>query len=148
MKGEGVSCPDLGSYRACSMWRYDESDDVYYPVWSPNDLPESESDLSTYARFTFPNGKVCDGYVVGVKRVFSIGLFGAGTMFFFNQNLPDLSAKQATKQDNKHHLTHHNATWSMLCNCLMIYRNRSRIFLPMLDLRFLMGKSAMGMWLG
>ena len=96
MKGEGVSCPDLGSYRACSMWRYDESDDVYYPVWSPNDLPESESDLSTYARFTFPNGKVCDGYVVGVKRVFSIGLFGAGTMFFFNQNLPDLSAKQAT----------------------------------------------------
>lgn len=96
MKGEGVSCPDLGSYRACSMWRYDESDNVYYPVWSPNDLPESESDLSTYARFTFPNGKVCDGYVVGVKRVFSIGLFGAGTMFFFNQNLPDLSAKQAT----------------------------------------------------
>ena len=96
MKGEGVSCPDLGSYRACSMWRYDESDDVYYPVWSPNDLPESESDLSTYARFTFPNGKVCDGYVVGVKRVFSIGLFGAGTMFFFNQSLPDLSAKQAT----------------------------------------------------
>ena len=95
MKGEGVRCPDLGSYRACSMWRYDELDDVYYPVWSPNDLPDSESDLSTYARFTFPNGKVCDGYVVGVKRVFSIGLFGAGTMFFFNQNLPDLSAKQA-----------------------------------------------------
>lgn len=95
MKAEGIRCPGLGSYKACSMWRYDELDDVYYPVLSPNDLPDSESDLSTYARFTFPNGKVCDGYVVGVKRVFSIGLFGAGAMFFFNQNLPDLSAMQA-----------------------------------------------------
>ncbi|ADX46597.1 hypothetical protein Acav_2688 [Paracidovorax avenae ATCC 19860] len=59
-----------------------------------NELPESERALSTRAAFTAPDGKSFDGYVVGIERVFSFGLFGGGRTFHVNMNLADLSRKQ------------------------------------------------------
>lgn len=81
-------------FSACPVWRYDDEDDLYHPVLTADELPESERLLSIRARFTAANGKSFDGYVVGIERVFSIGLFGGGRVFHVNKNLPDLSEKQ------------------------------------------------------
>ncbi|WP_430444406.1 hypothetical protein [Sphingorhabdus contaminans] len=71
----------------CPIWRYDYDDDLYYPVLETDDLPESEQDLTIRAIFTTPSGKKIDGYVVGISRVFSIGLFGEDRFFYVNKNL-------------------------------------------------------------
>lgn len=71
----------------CPIWRYDDEDDLYYPILTPEDIPESERDLSIRAVFTTPSGKKLDGYVVGISRVFSIGLFGREGFFHANKNL-------------------------------------------------------------
>ncbi|MBX9432001.1 hypothetical protein ACI2VK_08010 [Ralstonia nicotianae] len=81
-------------FSACPIWRYDDEDDLYHPVLTADELPESERLLSIRARFVTPNGQSFDGYVVGIERVFSIGLFGGGQVFHVNKNLPDLSEKQ------------------------------------------------------
>ena len=72
---------------ACPIWRYDEEDDLYYPVMEESDIPESERDLSIRAVFVTPSGKKIDGYVVGISRVFSIGLFGENRLYHANKNL-------------------------------------------------------------
>lgn len=72
---------------SCPVWRYDDEDDLYHPVLEENDIPESERDLSFRAIFTTPAGKKLDGYVVGISRVFSIGLFGGDRFYHANKNL-------------------------------------------------------------
>jgi hypothetical protein len=81
-------------FSACAIWRYDDDDDLYHPVITPDHLPESERVLSIRATFTTPGGKSFPGYVVGIERIFSFGLFGGDRVFHVNMNLPDLSAKQ------------------------------------------------------
>ncbi|WLE58836.1 hypothetical protein GIY62_17260 [Burkholderia plantarii] len=76
------------------IWRYDDEDDLYHPVTSADQLPESERALSIRANFRTPDGRSFAGYVVGIERVFSFGLFGGDRVFHVNMNLPDLSAKQ------------------------------------------------------
>lgn len=72
---------------ACPVWRYDDEDDLYHPVFDTDELPESEHNLSFRAVFTTPSGNKIDGYVVGISRVFSIGLFGEDHFFHANKNL-------------------------------------------------------------
>jgi len=72
---------------ACPIWRYDEDDDLYHPVIEANEIPDSERDLSFRAVFVTPSGKKLDGYVVGILRVFSIGLFGRDRFYHANKNL-------------------------------------------------------------
>ena len=81
-------------FMACSIWRYDDEDDLFHPVLSGDQLPESERDLSIRAKFKTPAGDALDGYVVGISRVFSIGLFAGDRICLVNKNLPDLSLKQ------------------------------------------------------
>ncbi|VWD46699.1 hypothetical protein BCO18430_07163 [Burkholderia contaminans] len=50
--------------------------------------------MSIRANFRTPDGRSFAGYVVGIQRVFSFGLFGGDRVFHVNMNLPDLSAKQ------------------------------------------------------
>jgi hypothetical protein len=76
---------------ACPIWRYDEDDDVYYPVLEEKEIPEFEHDLRIRAVFTTPSGQKLDGYVVGISRVFSMGLFGREQVFNVNKNLKQLS---------------------------------------------------------
>lgn len=81
-------------FLACAIWRYDDEDDLYHPVVSIDQLPESERALSIRANFTTSQGKSFSGYVVGIERIFSFGLFGGDRVFHVNMNLPDLSMKQ------------------------------------------------------
>lgn len=94
MSSNAKESPGKADYQEHSMWKYDDESDLYYPVISPKDLPEAESDLSIYTKFTLPNGKNVEGYTVGVERVFSMGLFGDNNIFFINKNMPDLSTEQ------------------------------------------------------
>jgi hypothetical protein len=78
-------------FMACPIWRYDDEDDLYHPILEPDQLPESERDLSTRALFVTPGNKRIDGYVVGISRVFSIALFGGDRLFHVNKNMKKLS---------------------------------------------------------
>ncbi|HEY4145305.1 hypothetical protein [Pinirhizobacter sp.] len=81
-------------FLACAIWCFDDEDDLYHPVVRVDQLPESERMLSIRATFTTPQGKSFSGYVVGIERVFSFGLFGGDRVFHVNMNLHDLSTKQ------------------------------------------------------
>lgn len=72
---------------ACPIWRYDEEDDLYHPVLDEGEIPESERDLSIRAIFTTPSGNKLDGYVVGISKIFSIGLFSHDRLYHANKNL-------------------------------------------------------------
>lgn len=84
---EPKKLPTPSDFFACPIWRNEDGSDLFYPVLSPDDLPESERDLMIRAVFTTPGGKTFDGYVVGISRVFSIGLFGDDRFYHANQNL-------------------------------------------------------------
>lgn len=84
---EAKRLPNPSDFFACPIWRYDEDDDLYHPVLTEDEIPDSERDLSIRAVFTTPNGMALDGYVVGISRVFSISLFGKNELFHANQNL-------------------------------------------------------------
>lgn len=94
MATNGVKLIGPQGFKESSIWRFDEDADLYYPVLSPDDIPESERDLSILAEFTLPSGATASGYVVGISRVFSLGLFCNGRTFHVNKNLKDLSIKQ------------------------------------------------------
>jgi hypothetical protein len=79
--------PTSSDFFVCPIWRYDEDDDLYHPVSTEDEIPESERDLSIRAVFTTPSGAKIDGYVVGISRVFSIALFGSNGFFHANLNL-------------------------------------------------------------
>jgi hypothetical protein len=91
IKAKKTTCPS--DFFECPLWRYDDSDDLYHPVETPDDLPESERELSTRAIFTTPSGKRLDGYVVGISRVFSIGLFSESRLYHANKNLKPETGK-------------------------------------------------------
>lgn len=74
-----------------SIWIMHQSDDLYYPVLGPDDLPHDMrlDDLRIRAIFTTKNEKIFNGYLVGLKNIFSIGIFLANRKFYFNKNLLD-----------------------------------------------------------
>jgi hypothetical protein len=73
------------------IWRWDDGDDMNHPVLSPTQLPDSDSDVSIFAKFTTPKGDVIDGCVFGISRVFSVGIFGDNQIYILNINLADRS---------------------------------------------------------
>ncbi|WP_131721610.1 hypothetical protein [Xanthomonas sp. NCPPB 1128] len=78
----------------CPAWRYDEDSDLFFPVRCEQELPELARDLSIRAQFIGPTGEQFEGYIVGVDRVFSIGLFCDGCVFYVNKNMPGASKEQ------------------------------------------------------
>lgn len=78
----------------CPAWKYDEDSDLFYPVRREEDLPELARDLSIRAQFVAPTGDRFDGYIVGVERVFSLGLFFDGRVYHVNKNMPGASKEQ------------------------------------------------------
>jgi hypothetical protein len=84
----------LQDFQSCPVWRYDEDDDLYHPVMRESDLPDSQRDVSIFAEFKTPGGHSFSGYVVGISRVFSVGLFCGDRTFHINKNIPDLSVEQ------------------------------------------------------
>ena len=79
-----LSREDFGYAR---LWKYDDIDDVFLPVFCPDQLPEDTRDLRIFARFTFANGSTIDGYISGISNVFSICLFVSDCPVRFNRNI-------------------------------------------------------------
>jgi hypothetical protein len=87
-------------FDTCSIWYYDEESDLYYPINSPDEIPDyaDPRDLRIKAIFYTPSGEPLKGYIIlppDIKReVFSIGIFVNKKKFFFNDNLLDPSKDQ------------------------------------------------------
>ena len=78
----------------CPVWRYDEDANAYLAVRDENDLPEQTRDLRIHTEFVTPSGEKIKGYIVGVDKVFSIGLFFGAQTYHANKNLYELSKGQ------------------------------------------------------
>jgi hypothetical protein len=78
-----------GHFEECPVWRFDDNGDVYYPVTTPDALPENIKDLRTSVKLYSPNGSIFNGYIVGADKIFSIGIFNKGKTFHFNKNVPE-----------------------------------------------------------
>ncbi|MFJ3049997.1 hypothetical protein [Pseudomonas nitroreducens] len=81
-------------YEEHPIWRYDDSDELNYPVLTTDDLGDSIFDLSFKAKFSTPAGRSFDGYIVGFGDIFSIGLFANDKVFFVNKNMATRSKEQ------------------------------------------------------
>jgi hypothetical protein len=90
----GIKFVRLQDFSVCPVWRYDEDDDLYYPVLQGKDLPISEKDVSIFVECKINTGHIFNGYIVGIGNVFSMGLFCDENIFYLNKNLPDLSCEQ------------------------------------------------------
>lgn len=76
---------DLNSY---SIWKFNDLDDLTYPVTCAEDFPEVAFDLRIRVKFFTPKGIELMGYIVGVKNIYSIAIFIGDQKFRFNRNLP------------------------------------------------------------
>jgi hypothetical protein len=90
----GIKIVEARDFKIFPVWRYDEDDDLYFPVLEGRDLPDSERDISILVDCTAKSGHQFNGYIVGIRKVFSMGLFCAEKTFYVNKNLSDLSFKQ------------------------------------------------------
>lgn len=72
-----------------SIWVRNAEDDLIYPVYNSDDLPEdmSQYDLRIRAILTTPTGNKFKGYIVGVKNIYAITIFYESEVFRFNKNL-------------------------------------------------------------
>ncbi len=72
-----------------SIWVMHESDDLLYPVFGLDDLPEEMYliDLKIRAKFKAPNGLEFNGYIVGVKNIYCIAIFWEQAILYLNKNL-------------------------------------------------------------
>lgn len=91
---EYLTSPD---FEFCPVWKYDEDSELFHPVRGGNDLPERTRDLFIGATFMTASGMRFEGYVVGVERIFSIGLFFNDCVYHLNKNIPDISRDQVKK---------------------------------------------------
>ena len=94
MVTNGIKLVDLRDFETCPVWRYDEDDDLHFPVVQGKDLPDSERDVSIFVDCKTKSGHKFNGYIVGIGKIFSMGLFCADKTFYVNRNLLDLSFEQ------------------------------------------------------
>ena|SRR3989338_1103059 len=78
----------LKDLRESSIWKLNDSHDLYYPVTCSQDFPEDDFDLRIRAKFFTPSGIELVGYIVGVQDIFSIAIYVDSDRFGFNRNLP------------------------------------------------------------
>lgn len=74
----------------CAVWRFDDSDNLNYPVSGPENISPDPRDMRIKAVFFAPNGMEFNGYIVGIDRVFAIYLFYQDRKFGFNNNAVSL----------------------------------------------------------
>lgn len=94
MVTNGIELVEMRDFQFCPVWRYDEDMNLYFPVTEGKDLPESERDVSIFVECKANSGHTFSGYIVGISKIFSMGLFCKEKTFHLNKNLPDLSAEQ------------------------------------------------------
>ena len=81
-------------FDVCPVWRFDEDADAYFPVRNANELPEQVRDLRIASEFITRSGQKFQGYISGVDKVSSIGLFVDAQTYHANKNLYQPSRAQ------------------------------------------------------
>ena len=90
----GVELLEQRHLNECPLWRDDQDKDLYFPVRSPDEMPENPGDLLIKSDFFTPNKMRFSGYIKGINKgidkLLYINIFYNGKSFGFNYNLPDL----------------------------------------------------------
>ena len=87
------------------IWVSDDSDDyTIYPILNVSDFPDYIDWIGIKGIFSTPNGIEFEGVIMGIKNIFSIGIFCDGEIAVINKNLPE-DWKSFMKQVNKSHKT-------------------------------------------
>lgn len=85
---QGKSYLTLRELEQHSIWKFNDIDDLNYPVNCTEDFPENNLDLRIRTKFTTPSGLEFLGCIVGVKNIYSIAIYVRDQIFYFNRNLP------------------------------------------------------------
>lgn len=96
MTNDGVNSLQENHFDEFQIWYFNEDNDLYYPASFPDQIPEylNPRDLRIKAIFETPSAISFKGYIVGIERIFSIGIFLHQKKFQFNSNLIDLSLNE------------------------------------------------------
>ncbi len=70
-----------------SMWRLDDENIIYYPVHSLEEIPDDIFSFYVRAEFTSPAGIKFKGYLTGITKYYSMGIYFNNKRYIFNKNL-------------------------------------------------------------
>ena len=86
-------------FAQCPIWRYDADAEGYFEVRNLDDagLATDTFDLQILAGFTANNGQRFQGKLVGVKDIYSVGLFVGNEIIGINKNMLQDSKEQAAR---------------------------------------------------
>lgn len=66
MAVNGIKIVELHDFESCPVWRYDEDEDLYFPVRQEEDVPDSERDILIFVECKINSGHKFPGYIVGI----------------------------------------------------------------------------------
>jgi hypothetical protein len=97
----GVKSLNEEHFIECSVWRDDRDLDLYFPVYSPDEMPEDVRDLIIRVEFFTPNGMTFKGCIKGIDKgintLLVIWIFHEKMKYGFNRNLPKLCHEELDK---------------------------------------------------
>ncbi len=76
-------------FEACTVWKFDDRDDLWHPVYGPSDLPDSVDDIYFGVKFTTPKGVEFEGWINNPDSLYAIGIFFDNEDYIFNRMLQD-----------------------------------------------------------
>lgn len=86
-----------GDFKKHSLWGFDEESELYYPIFSLDEIPDEGFNFFIRAEFYTKSEISFMGYIVGVNRGYAISLFYRGKKYKFNKNIINGSIEQAEK---------------------------------------------------
>lgn len=91
---KGVKVLGEDNFKVCSIWKFQDETDLYYPIFSSKDFSEHDDEILIGAKFYSPMGMTFNGYLMDGAHVYCIGLFFKGNEFIFNKNLTSRCLKR------------------------------------------------------
>lgn len=76
------------------VWKWDDDETEREPVQEWNLLPYDDCALFIRSTFVSADGTDFEGYVIGSRDFYALGIFAGDGEFIFNVNLPDLMQEE------------------------------------------------------
>lgn len=74
-------------FKEYSIWKFNDADDLTYPISGPEDFPNDDRDLRIRAEFVTTTGIKLKGSIGGLFNIFCIVIYAGDKIFYFNKNL-------------------------------------------------------------
>lgn len=83
-----------------SIWKFNDVDDLMYPIITKEDSPDDIFDLRIRTKFYTEFGLELLGYMVGFGDIYCIAIFAGDKKFHFNRNCPEYYEKNLNEMSD------------------------------------------------